>query len=76
MAHANGNYPLSQNINAKIKQSALLLVVMSDSYLDSPWCLDELKWFSDHAASNDRIFVIKAFKCRRVLECKSRPSEM
>jgi hypothetical protein len=57
----DGNYPLSENINAKIKQSALLLVVMSDFYLDSPWCLDELKWFSDHAASNDRVFVIKAF---------------
>ena len=55
----DGNYPLSQNINAKIKQSAILLVVMSDFYLDSPWCLDELKWFSDHAASNDRILSLR-----------------
>ena len=39
----DGNYPLSENINAKIKQSALLLVVMSDFYLDSPWCLPVLR---------------------------------
>jgi hypothetical protein len=57
----DGNYPLSKSINAKIKQSALFLVVMSDYYLDSQWCLDELKWFSDHVGSNDRIFVVKAF---------------
>jgi TIR domain len=56
-----GNYPLSESLNAKIKQSALFLVVMSQFYLDSPWCHDELKWFSNHAGSNDRIFVVKAF---------------
>ena len=57
----DGNHPLSKSINAKIKESALFLVVMSQFYLDSPWCLDELKWFSDHVGSNDRIFVVKAF---------------
>jgi TIR domain len=57
----DGNSPLSKSINSKIKQSALFLVVMSDFYLDSPWCLDELKWFSDYLGSNDRIFVVKAF---------------
>ena len=41
-----GNHPLSESINAKIKQSALFLVVMSQYYLESPWCRDELKWFS------------------------------
>jgi hypothetical protein len=38
-----------------------LLVVMSHYYLDSPWCRDELKWFSDQAGSNDKVFVVKAF---------------
>jgi hypothetical protein len=57
----DGNHPLSEGLNAKVKQSALFLVVMSQFYLDSPWCCDELKWFSDHASSNDRIFVVKAF---------------
>jgi hypothetical protein len=57
----DGNQPLSESINSKVKQSALFLVVMSQFYLDSPWCLDELKWFSDHAGSNDRVFVVKAF---------------
>ena len=56
-----GNYPLSESLNTKIKQSALFLVVMSQFYLDSPWCHDELKWFFNHAGSNDRIFVVKAF---------------
>jgi TIR domain len=56
-----GNRPLSEGLNAEIKQSALLLVVMSDFYLNSPWCCNELKWFSDHAGSKDRIFVVKAF---------------
>lgn len=56
-----GNRPLREGLSAEIKQSALLLVVMSDYYLNSPWCCDELKWFSDHASSNDRIFVVKAF---------------
>jgi len=36
-------------------------VVMSHYYLDSPWCRDELKWFSDQAGSNDKVFVVKAF---------------
>jgi hypothetical protein len=56
-----GNRPVRAGLNAEIKQSALLLVVMSDFYLNSPWCCDELKWFSDHAGSSDRIFVVKAF---------------
>lgn len=56
-----GHIPLSEGLNAEIKRSALLLVVMSDFYLSSPWCCNELKWFSDHAGSRDRIFVVKAF---------------
>jgi hypothetical protein len=57
----DGNRPLREGLNAEIKQSALLLVVMSKFYLESSWCGDELKWFSDHASSNDRIFIVKAF---------------
>jgi len=57
----DGNRPLSEGLTAKAKQSALLLVVMSHYYLDSPWCRDELKWFSDQAGSNDKVFVVKAF---------------
>jgi len=57
----DGNRPLSQGLTTKTKQSALLLVVMSHYYLDSTWCRDELKWFSDQAGSNDKVFVVKAF---------------
>jgi hypothetical protein len=34
---------------------------MSNFYLESSWCGEELKWFSNHAGSKDRIFVVKAF---------------
>ena len=57
----DGNRPLHEGLKAEIDQSALLLVVMSKFYLESSWCGEELKWFSNHADSKDRIFVVKAF---------------
>jgi hypothetical protein len=57
----DGNRPLRESVKSEIEQSALLLVVMSKFYLESRWCGDELKWFSNHADMNDRIFVVKAF---------------
>src|SRR6516164_572172 len=57
----DGNRPLREGLKAEIEQSALLLVVMSKFYLESSWCGEELKWFSNHADSKDRMFVVKAF---------------
>jgi len=57
----DGNRPLREGLKAEIEQSALLLVVMSKFYLESSWCGEELKWFSNHADSKDRVFVVKAF---------------
>jgi hypothetical protein len=57
----DGNRPLREGLKAEIEQSALLLVVMSKFYLESSWCGEELKWFSNHTGSKDRIFVVKAF---------------
>jgi hypothetical protein len=56
----DGNRSLREGLEAELKQSALLLVVMSKFYLESSWCVDELELFSNHAGT-DRIFVVKAF---------------
>jgi hypothetical protein len=59
----SGNHALSDGLNGQINQSALLLVVMSQFYLESKWCVDELTWFSGHhdLDNSNRIFVVKAF---------------
>lgn len=59
----DGNRSLSNGLNSNIKESALLLVVMSKLYLESAWCGTELRWFTDEAgkAPTDRIFVVKAY---------------
>jgi len=54
----DGEFSALQKHQFQNKQSALFLLVMSDFYLDSPWCLDELKWFPITSAANDRIFVV------------------
>jgi hypothetical protein len=40
-----GNQPLTAELRRKVARSGLLLVLMSDWYLDSSWCRDELEWF-------------------------------
>jgi hypothetical protein len=59
----DGNCSLSEGLHGKIKESALLLVVMSPFYLESVWCGEELRWFADATgnSSNNRIFAVKAF---------------
>jgi len=37
--------PLTDSIQTEIKGSGLLLIVMSEHYLRSSWCNDELEWF-------------------------------
>jgi hypothetical protein len=41
----SGNQPLTDQLRDKAEGSAVLLVLMSEWYLDSSWCRDELKWF-------------------------------
>src|ERR1700758_5156551 len=33
-----GNHPLNETIQQRVENSALLIVIMSRFYLDSPWC--------------------------------------
>jgi len=57
-----GNQPLSPNLQAKVRDSGLLLVVMSKFYLDSPWCGEELNWFTEHTGGEPGlIFVARAY---------------
>jgi hypothetical protein len=57
-----GNEPLSANLQAKVRDSGLLLVVMSQFYLKSPWCGQELSWFAERTGNEPgRIFVARAY---------------
>jgi len=40
-----GNEPLTGQLREKAERSAILLVLMSEWYLESSWCRDELEWF-------------------------------
>jgi hypothetical protein len=48
----------------EVRKAALLLVIMSDFYLDSEWCKNEAAWFEEArggwANTDGRIFVVKA----------------
>jgi hypothetical protein len=57
---------LTENLKQKAETSALFLAVMSPFYLNSPWCTDEIKWFSSAGAEDSpelrrfsRIFVAR-----------------
>ena len=58
-----GNLPLTRQRLHKASTSALLIVIMSDFYLDSDWCKDEAAWFEEAdggwANTDGRIFVVK-----------------
>ena len=43
----SGNQPLTGYVRSKVARSGLLLVLMSDWYLNSSWCRDELEWFTN-----------------------------
>ena len=40
-----GNEPLTRQVRQKAERSAVLLVLMTEWYLESSWCRDELQWF-------------------------------
>lgn len=40
-----GNQPLTDQLRKKVTQSGLLIVLMSEWYLESSWCRDEIDWF-------------------------------
>jgi TIR domain len=42
-----GNQPLTGQLRDKVARSGVLLVLMSEWYLESSWCRDEVEWFSN-----------------------------
>jgi hypothetical protein len=56
---------LTDELRAKAKQAAILVIVMSPPYLASAWCKDEREWFSeqeDHSREHGRVFVVRAIR--------------
>jgi len=43
----SGHAPLTQQLRDKVEKSGVLLVLMSEWYLESSWCRDEVEWFFD-----------------------------
>ena len=43
----SGNAPLTGQLRDKVEKAGVLLVLMSEWYLKSSWCSDELGWFFD-----------------------------
>jgi hypothetical protein len=54
-----GNEPFDEQIKAKVSKSAILLVVLSEAYLKSNWCQQELSTFVEAAPGEPgRIFLV------------------
>jgi hypothetical protein len=55
---------LTPELRAKAGACGVLMIVMSERYLKSSWCGDELKWFREQfegrASEGGRVFVIRA----------------
>jgi TIR domain len=56
-----GNEPLTRQLREKVEGAGVLLVLMSDWYLDSAWCRDERDWFLSTLRQRgaDRAFVVR-----------------
>jgi hypothetical protein len=59
-----GNQGLTETFEEHVQRSAILLVVMSDFFLDSTYCADEVEAFQQANArrgGKENIFVVRAF---------------
>jgi TIR domain len=56
-----GNQPLTRQLREKVEGAGVLLVLMSDWYLDSAWCRDERDWFVNTLRQRgaDRVFLVR-----------------
>jgi TIR domain len=57
---------LTAELRSTVGASGVLMIVMSEHYLESSWCHDELEWFrkqiQDRAGDPGRVFIIRAQK--------------
>jgi hypothetical protein len=55
---------LTDELRNKVSRSGILIIVMSERYLASTWCKQELNWFrqqvQDRARDQGRVFVVRA----------------
>ncbi len=55
---------LTDSLKKKAGACGVLVIVMSERYLKSSWCKDELEWFKEQsdgrAAEGGRVFVVRA----------------
>jgi hypothetical protein len=58
-----GNVGLTAQLKERVEGSALLLIIMSKFYLQSPWCQNEAVWFADtcqaRVVESGRVFVVR-----------------
>jgi hypothetical protein len=57
-----GNEQLTRQLRDKVEKSGILLVLMSEWYLESSWCRDELGWFFDvvrQKQAEQPVFVVR-----------------
>jgi hypothetical protein len=63
--------PVGESLERHVKNSAVFVVIMSAFYLESRYCLDELRWFKDSSAdeppNQGRIFVVRVGRTDRNL---------
>ena len=57
---------LSDELRGKVRNSGILMIVMSPRYLASTWCKDELEWFRQQVQERERdqgrVFVVRALR--------------
>jgi TIR domain len=52
-----GNDEVNDSLLEKIRESAIMIVVLTQGYLDSRWCLDELRTFTTHSHPRSGLYV-------------------
>jgi hypothetical protein len=73
-----GNVYIAEHLGEKLKKTAVLVSVLSPSYLDSNWCLGELKEFCRMAQNNGGLKIdgqLRIFKIMKTLIESSLPIE-
>jgi hypothetical protein len=58
--HIDETMNLTPEIQAKVEASGILMVIMSQRYLESSWCMDELQWFRQKVPDQGRVFIVRA----------------
>lgn len=64
-AQLSGDQPITHTLKAKVDNAGLLLIVMSDLFLATNWCLEEVEWFRQACerrgeSTDGRIFLVHA----------------